>query len=111
MLHVTLAYVLLCQLVLSGIAVTQHAVAATTGTLCEGSAQTGGSGDDGRHDALCCTLGCTASAGPALLGPPDPVAFRPPLVEAIGTGRPGISVPVDGGVFLSFTARAPPARG
>lgn len=112
-LHLALAYVLLCQLTLSGIAVTQHVMAEATGILCEGVSQAGGSapGDSGRHDALCCELGCAASAGSMLLAPPDGIALDLPTVRALARDVPSDGQAAPSRTLLSFAARGPPARG
>ena len=64
LLPLALAYLLVAQLVLGGAAMAEHAgrvMATDVGLLCAGGTP---DGPDGSHapDALCCVLGCAASA-------------------------------------------------
>lgn len=112
-LHLVLAYVLLAQTVLTGIAATQHELAAAAGVFCEGQVQDGSrpSGDGERHDGLCCQLGCAAAAGPALLDPPAGAQLDRPPAQSVRIGRPAADTAAPARIHLSFAARGPPARG
>ncbi|MGU3494692.1 hypothetical protein ACLBXM_11670 [Xanthobacteraceae bacterium A53D] len=111
--HLTLAYVLLIQLTLSGIAATQHALVNASGVLCMGATGQGDGSAPGQqpHEpALCCALGCTA-AGQTLLAPPAGLSLALPSAYS----APGILAPAarhdPARTPLSFSARGPPARG
>ncbi|MEP9355357.1 hypothetical protein ABLE93_17375 [Xanthobacter sp. KR7-65] len=106
-----LAYLVLAQAVLGGAAMAQHAglrLAAGTDLLCSG----GASDPDTGHDsaALCCVLGCAASAPAPLLDAPAE-AFAPPAPHLIALGfGPDAAGAVAPALRLAFEATGPPAR-
>lgn len=109
--RLALAYLVLAQLLLGGVAMAQHAglrLASGADVLCSGGASDPLGGAP--HDALCCVLGCAASAplplpdGNAAAVPfPVPRLRAAPFVPAGPAGAPR-------SLSLAFDATGPPAR-
>ena len=109
--RLVLAYALLLQVVVGGLAATEHQIGTATGQICEGMADSGPATNHSPHGALCCAFGCLTAAVPAALDPPAGVALAAPEAQAIAAPRPlseRAAAPVR---HVSFAARGPPARG
>lgn len=108
--HLMLAYALLLQVVVGGIAATEHRLSVATGTVCEGHGEPGSDGADGQHSALCCAFGCLGATVPAALDPPGAIALTAPEPRRLAAPLP-VSEPANPPVRqVSFAARGPPAR-
>ncbi len=109
--RLVLAYALLCQMLVGGIAATEHAVGVATGVICQGHSEGGSDSGDADHTALCCAFGCLAAAAPAALDPPASIALAFPEPQRLAAATPSSERAAAPVRHVSFAARGPPARG
>ncbi len=109
--RLVLAYALLLQVMVGGMAATEHLVGVATGVICQGHTEDSTDGGEADHTALCCAFGCLAAAAPAALDPPAPVALAFPEPQRLAAAIPPSERAAAPVRHLSFAARGPPARG